>query len=278
MSATSATVYVGERDVVSVSGEEAVSYLQGQLSQDVQGLAIGASNWSFILQPQGKVDAWFRATRTANDAYLLDVDTGYGEVLLARLKRFKLRTKADLSLDTWTLHAYLGAAPEGVDAQIVAPSADGLGTDLIGPDLPAPTAPVVDDEAHEHRRIAAAIPAMGSELDDSTIPAESGMVDRSVSFTKGCYTGQELVARVDSRGNNTPRQLRIISGSGDVPETRELRKGDQVAGTVTSIVKDADGWLGLAYVKRSAFDADTLELAGVTATVRPAPRKDGELT
>ena len=276
MSDTSTTVYVGQRDVVSVSGEEAVTYLQGQLSQDVQSLPLGESRWSFILQPQGKVDAWFRVTRTADDAFLLDVDAGYGEVLLARLKRFKLRTKADLSLDTWTLHAYLGDVPEGAEASIVSPSADERGTDLIGPELAEPAGVVIDDEQYEHRRILAAIPAMGSELDDSTIPAESGMVDRSVSFTKGCYTGQELVARVDSRGNNTPRRLRIISGRGDVPEARELYAGETIAGTVTSIVRDGDGWIGLAYVKRSAFDETTLQIQDAVAEVRPGSSEPGK--
>ena len=82
------SVYVGTRDVVSASGPETVAYLQGQLSQDVTRLAPAESAWSFILQPQGKVDAWFRITRTGDDSFLLDVDAGWGEVLLARLQRF----------------------------------------------------------------------------------------------------------------------------------------------------------------------------------------------
>ncbi len=271
MSENNATVYVGTRDVVSVSGDEAVTYLQGQLSQDVESLQTAMSRWSFILQPQGKVDAWFRVTRTGEHGFLLDVDPGYGEVLLTRLKRFKLRTKADLTLETWTLHAYVGQVPAGVDAPISAASADGLGTDLIGPSLGEPEGTQVDADAYEQRRIIAGIPAMGRELDESTIPAESGMVERSASFTKGCYTGQELVARVDSRGNNTPRRLRIVSGSGDIPDTRELRVGNDVAGTVTSIVRTGDGWVGLAYVKRSALEHSTLDIDGVAADVSETP-------
>lgn len=268
---TEARVFVGDRDVVSVTGEEAATYLQGQLSQDVVGLPVGGSAWSFILQPQGKVDAWFRVTRTADDGYLLDVDTGFGEVLLARLKRFKLRTKADLSLETWTLHAYADAAPEGQSAPIVAPSADGFGIDVIGPDLGEPVGIVIDANEHDVRRIRAAIPQMGHELDESTIPAESGMVDLSASFTKGCYTGQELVARVDSRGNNTPRRLRIVSGSGSVPDMTELHSGDAVVGTVTSAASDGDGWVGLAYVKRSALEETTLKLGDSVVEVSSAP-------
>ena len=105
-------VFVGRRDVVLVSGEQATSFLQGQISQDIEMLAespAGASAWSLILQPQGKVDAWFRITSMAEEnSFLLDVDQGYGEALLARLNRFKLRTKADLTLETWDWHSFRG--------------------------------------------------------------------------------------------------------------------------------------------------------------------------
>ena len=266
------SVYVGERDVVSVEGAEATTYLQGQISQDVLGLAIGDSAWSLILQPQGKVDAWFRITRSGDDAYLLDVDAGFGEALLARLKRFKLRTKADLELSTWILHAYDDDADAaGPDAPIVAASPTGSGVDVIGPALDTPVGEQGTEDDYARRRILAGVPAMGSELTESTIPAEARIVDRSVSFTKGCYTGQELVARVDSRGDNTPRRLRIVSGSGPVPADDQLRSGDDDAGVITSVVSNGDGWVGLAYVKRSFFDATTLSIAGDPVEIRPVP-------
>jgi tRNA-modifying protein YgfZ len=84
------------RDVVTVSGPEAGRYLQGQLSQDVVVLAVGASAWSLLLQPTGKVDAWLRVHRTGDEAYALDVDAGWGETVIARLRRFLLRTKAQI--------------------------------------------------------------------------------------------------------------------------------------------------------------------------------------
>ncbi|MET0666349.1 MAG: folate-binding protein, partial [Acidimicrobiales bacterium] len=83
---------VVERDVVRIEGPEAATYLQGQLSQDVLGLDVGDSAWTFVLQPQGKVDAWFRLTRVGDEAFLADVDAGFGEAVLARLQRFLLRT------------------------------------------------------------------------------------------------------------------------------------------------------------------------------------------
>src|SRR5438045_395653 len=97
-----------ERDVVLVSGPEAVTYLQGQLSQDVEALGVGASAWSLLLQPSGKVDAWLRVTRLADEELALDVDPGHGDPVLARLQRFKLRTQAELARRQWTGWALRG--------------------------------------------------------------------------------------------------------------------------------------------------------------------------
>ena len=88
--ASAAVAFEGRRDVIEVDGPDAGTYLQGQISQDVLALEVGASAWSFVLAPQGKVDAWFRVTRTSEQSYLLDLDAGFGEAVLARLQRFKL--------------------------------------------------------------------------------------------------------------------------------------------------------------------------------------------
>ncbi len=86
------------RDVLAVHGPEAITWLQGQLSQDVAGLAVGEVSWSFVLAPQGKVAGWGRVLRTADDAVQIDVDPGAGAAWVARLERFKLRTKAEIEL------------------------------------------------------------------------------------------------------------------------------------------------------------------------------------
>lgn len=265
------SVYIGERDVVSVHGSDATTYLQGQLSQDIAHLDVGESSWTLVLQPQGKVDAWCRVTRVSDESFLLDIDPGFGPGLVARLERFKLRMKAEISLQTWQLHAY-DEHVDDVVAPIVAPSFDGAGLDVIGPELPEPSGVRVSAVGHLRRRIEAGVPAMGAELNEKTIPAEAGIVNRSVSFTKGCYTGQELVARVDSRGDNTPRRLRIVSGSGPapLPET-ELTTDDKAAGVLTSVAPTDDGWVALAYVRRSALDKTVLNLDDSTVTIRPTP-------
>jgi folate-binding protein YgfZ len=107
------------------------------------------------------------------------------------------------------------------------------------------------------------------DVDDGTIPHESGLVPASVDFTKGCFLGQELVARIDSRGGNTPRHLRqlVIDGQVSAGETVTFA-GDEV-GTVTS----AAGDVGLAMLKRSVSAGDEVEVAGKTAVVRELPAK-----
>jgi folate-binding protein YgfZ len=244
------------RDVVQVQGPDAATYLQGQLSQDVAGLTVGDSAWSFVLQPQGKVDAWFRVTRRAEDTFVLDVDAGWADAVVQRLDRFKLRVKLTISVLDWQAVAVRGARPDvdtlrATGAELLVPLDwhDEVGVDLFGPVLALPAGvPEAPASAYETWRVTVGLPRMGAELDERTIPAEAGVVDRSVSFTKGCYTGQELVARVDSRGNNTPRKLRSLL----LPEGRTVDPGATIVldgreiGTVTS----AAGSHALAYVRR----------------------------
>jgi len=248
------SVHIAQRDVVRVNGSDAVSYLQGQISQDVEALAPGESANSLILQPQGKVDAWFRITRVAADEFLLDVDAGWGDPLVARLKRFLLRVDVELTLETWDFHAYRGQAADGVDAPIVATVDDGV--DVLAPVLAEPEADLLSEDEFTALRIEAGRPAMGAELTEDTIPAAAGIVNESTSFTKGCYTGQELVARVDSRGNNTPVQLRRFRGAGEQPVLADpiLVGGDEVA-SLTSVTSTEGGWVALGYLKRSAVEA-----------------------
>ena len=275
-------VFVGKRDVVTVSGEEATGYLQGQISQDVEMLTggEGASAWSLILQPQGKVDAWFRITATEPETYVLDVDAGHGETLLARLNRFKLRTKVDLALETWDWHAFREMPSQDNVAATVDPgafvvaSSGAPGTyDVIAPTLGAPDDEQLSTAEFERLRILDMVPAMGAELTEDTIPAEAGIVDMSVSFTKGCYTGQELVARVDSRGSNTPRKLRLIEGPGLPDVGAELTLEGAGVGELTSVAPDGDGFVALAYIKRSANDAESLDLGDDSVSVRSEPHE-----
>jgi folate-binding protein YgfZ len=244
-----------------------VTYLQGQLSQDVGDLDVGATTWSFVLQPTGKVDAWVRVTRTGGDSFVLDVDGGAGDTLLARLRRFLLRTKAEIDTLPWQCVAVRGPGAEHaanhaeIDAELRIPAGwPGVeGADLLGPDVVVPPGiTVADTEGYDALRITAGVPAMGAELNDKTIPAEAGqwLIDLSVDFTKGCFTGQELVARIDSRGGNVPHRLRglVLDGEAPVPPGAGVQRqdGTEVGEVTSSAYSPALGVaVALAYVGRA---------------------------
>lgn len=207
-----ARVDAAARDRVVVTGADAVDYLHSQLAQDVADLAVGATRWTLVLEPNGKVVALARVTRTDEERLVLDTDAGYGQQLLDRLARFKIRVRADLALEP---------------AERSDPSA-----------------------AAEAARVAAGWPRMGAEIvPGETIPGVTGVTDVAVSFTKGCYPGQELVERMDSRGARAPRSLRIFDVGPDAAVGDPIldEDGDAV-GELTSVAAGT----GLGYVKRGS--------------------------
>jgi folate-binding protein YgfZ len=278
------------RDVLAVRGPDAEEYLQGQLSQDVTGLAVGATADSLLLEPDGKLSALLRVTRTDGQGFVLDVDAGYGDAVVARLRRFLLRAKVEMEMLDWRCLSLRGAGVDEHAGGLLTVLAErGVlalpfewngwhGVDLLGPsdvvlgpeglDLPEGIVSCGAD-AVEACRIVSGVPAMGAELTAKTIPHEAGVVARTVSFTKGCYTGQELVARIDSRGGNVPRRLVGIVAPAGPPELDVLSPGmtlhggevpdgdgaaaDKVVGTLTSAAWSVElgAWAGLAYLHRN---------------------------
>ena len=273
------------RDAIRVSGPDALAFLQGQCSQDLAALAPGQSAWSLILGPQGKVDALVRATRVEDDVIVLDVDGGFGAAVIGRLQRFKLRIKADIEPLAWRGLAVRGPSAPGVaavsagpDLLVVDASWPGLpGLDLIGADPPAPAGIGLGSaDVFELVRIEAGTPAMGAELTDRTIPAESGLVELTVSFTKGCYTGQELVARIDSRGGHVPRHLRGLTLSAPVALGSPVTVDGREVGAITSVAKTPDGGaVALAYIHRDVSPPTSASVVGgdgaAAATIRALP-------
>lgn len=198
-------------DVVIIEGPDAQNYLHSQISQDVRGLAVEESAWTFVLDPTGKIDALALVTRSGDESYELSTDPGSGAGLLARLDRFKIRVDA-----TTTLHEANAPTP----------------ADL------------------EHERIVRGWPRMGAEIVPSeTIPAETGLTPFAVDFRKGCYPGQELVERMDSRGATPPRSLRrlVVEPGATVGDPIIVADGSEV-GRLTSV----SGTSALGYVKRGA--------------------------
>jgi tRNA-modifying protein YgfZ len=200
------------RDRVTITGRDAASYLHSQLSQDVAAMSDGQTAWTFALQPTGKVEVLARLTRVSEQQFEMDTDAGFGELLVARLNRFKIRV--DVAFE---LH------PSPVEAA---------------------------DPAAEVSRLRAVWPKMGAEIvPGETIPSETGVVDQAVSFTKGCYPGQELVERMDSRGAAAPRHLVHL----EVGAGAEVGDPVEVDGVVVGELTSVCGGEALARVKRGVL-------------------------
>ena len=291
-----------ERNVLKATGPDAQSYLDGQLSQDVASSnSAGEPSWSFILQPTGKVDSYCRVFRVNEEEFYLEVPAGHGEAALSRLQRFKLRVDCELELQHWQMWAIRGAKStslEGIAVDtavtlsqaksqpvLVAPTNwQGIeGFDLLGADLPAPPTRECSPAALEALRIEAGVPQMGQDITEGAIPAEAGnrILENAVSFTKGCYVGQELVARVESRGGNVPRRLLGVTfedaeESSAYPETGEalFQESDTTrqVGTLTSVALSPRlGLIALALIHRSVDPKATLICGSRTAKVVDLP-------
>jgi folate-binding protein YgfZ len=278
------------RDAVVVRGPDARGWLQGQVSQDLGPLALGDSAETLVLSPQGKVDSYCRATILADDVVLLDTETGYGEALSERLRRFRLRVKAELESRTvrclevrGPASAALASSGLGFGMTVGGRGPDpGEGAPVLGedwsvavpvswtgysgfdvlapvgaPERPYLDVPFGDPAAFEAARIEAGVPALGRELTEKTIPQEAGsLVEHTVSFTKGCYTGQELVARLDARGGNVAWRLRgvVLDPAAESPAGARLFAGEREVGRLTSVTW-SPGFtapVALAYVRRDA--------------------------
>ncbi len=230
------------RDVIVADGPDTVKFLHSQLSQDLVSMIVGEIRWSFLLQPTGKLVALVRVVRVAEETVILDTDAGHGPAVIDALSRFKIRTKCDLTLRSEVPFAASWASrlPELVEG-------GGVGTEAVSD-------------------VVAAIrgfPRWGSELTDATIPNATGLVDRAASFTKGCYTGQELVERIDSRGGNVPRRLvgiALEASREELGDDTTLELDGSAVGELTSLHSDprTSGTVALAYVSRTVDDAAVL--------------------
>jgi folate-binding protein YgfZ len=226
------TTVATRRDRVTVTGPDTWTFLQSLLSQDLDALADGAELPTLLLTPQGKVDVLADIARRGDDA-VLGTDPGWGQHLADALSRFKIRTKVEITVE------------------------------------PAARVDDATATAEERARIAAGIPRLGVDLDESVIPQEAFLEVDAVSFTKGCFVGQELVCRIDSRGH-VNRFLRHLVPAGDgvvLAAGAELTVGDKVVGTVTS---SAPG-IALGYVRREVEPPARGTVDGVDVSIRSLP-------
>jgi folate-binding protein YgfZ len=241
------------REFVRVRGSEAADYLQRMVSNDVEALVPGDACPALLLTAKARVIAPLVVLRRADDDFLLLTEPGLGQVVREHLTRMRLRARCEIE-------------PEEHKSMLVLGGGEGFATDWPGAReaLDAGLTPTLSDEELELRRIESGVPRWEHEIDDRILPAEAGLDATHVSFSKGCYPGQEPVARLHFRGHPN-RALRILELD-VVPEQDAplLHEGREV-GRVTSAARREDGTVvALAYVRTEVPDDAPLALAART--------------
>jgi tRNA-modifying protein YgfZ len=248
------------RSFVRVAGPDAEDYLQRMLSNDVAALEVGESCEALLLTPKARVIAPMRVLRRGLDDFLLLTEPDLGETLRDQLVRMRFAAKAEIEVEEHTSAIVFGGKVQGLPTEDYGrPAVEALDVTLD---------PTLDADALEAMRIEAGTPAWGREIDDRVLPAEAGLVGRAVSLTKGCYPGQEPIARLHYRGHAN-RGLRVLAVDGDDVPVRdeELSLGEKVVGRVTSAARSNGGIVALAYV-RAEVPPDA-ELAVGRSKARP---------
>jgi tRNA-modifying protein YgfZ len=251
-----------ERGFLRASGRDAVSYLQSMVSNDVEALAPGAGCYALLLTPKARVIADLEVFRTGDDLVLACPPQTVEDVL-ATLLRARFRKKVVVEPAGYAL---VWGEAEGALAELSTP----IGTERLLATAPGNGA--VAAETWEVARIEAGMPRFGHEFDGESMPAEAGLEDRAISFTKGCYPGQEPVARLHYRGhaNRGVRGVRF-EGAPPAPGTRVTVAGTDV-GRVTSVADSGRfGQIGLAILRREVAEGATGDADGTALQVVALP-------
>ncbi len=237
------------RAYVRVQGPDAADFLQRMVSNDVLA---GDSVDALLLTAKAKVIAPILVWRRGDEDFLLLTEPELGDVVVTHLSRMRFAAKCEIALEEHT-------------STIVFESGGGIANRDYGVPasevLDSPLETTLPDEALERLRIGAATPRFGRELDDRVLPAEAGLEERAISFSKGCFPGQEPVARQHHRGK-VNRRLRVleIDGHAAAPEAPVVY-GEKVVGRVTSAVAG----LALAYVRVEVPEDAALVVDGSAA-------------
>jgi folate-binding protein YgfZ len=275
------------RRVIEVGGPEAADYLQGQVTNDVEALASGEGCYSALLDRKGHMQADMRILRL-DDAFGIGTEAIAAPAIIAHLERYKIGRDVEVLDRSGELAVLSVIGPAASELALGGPlgpehahreeivggvSAVAIATDLgvdftvargevvaIRDALLAAGVEPVSEAAAEIVRVESGRPRFGHEMTTATMPQEAGINERAVSFTKGCYIGQETVARLHYRGkpNRALRGLRLSSpaGAGDA-----IRLGDRELGQVgTAVISPAHGPIALAIVRREAGPGTAVEV------------------
>jgi folate-binding protein YgfZ len=283
-----------ERGKLALTGTGAKEFLEGQVTNAVEALSSGQGVYAAFLSPKGKMLGDLRVLDLGDELFL-DTERSVLQELFNMIRRYRIGYDMDLhkrtvergllSLIGPEARAVAGAgdlpraehanAPGEVDGtrvRLVATDAgvdlicDAADTDALAAELRGRGAEDVDEAAAEVLRVEAGRPRYGVDLDDTVIPQEAGLNERAVSFTKGCYVGQETVARLHYRGKPN-RHLRGLRPSAPAHHGDELRLGERVVGKVgTAVVSPRHGPVALALVRREAQPGATVAVGSGDTT------------
>lgn len=252
-----------DRAVIEVSGEDRVGFLQGLVSNDVAEAAPGRAVWAALLTPQGKWLVDFFIFFSDGERLLLDCEHSQAPALLQRLSRFRLRSKVALrAADEFHVYAAWDGAPPQAAIAAPDPRLEEAGWRLLSP-APLPTTALPGD--WDRHRLALGLPDGSRDLEpEKTVLLEAGFDElHGVSWTKGCYMGQELTARTKYRGLLKRRLVPVtVDGTLPAPGTPVLRDGTEVGAMRSGL-----GQTGLAVLRIDAL-RDVLSCGEATLTVR----------
>jgi tRNA-modifying protein YgfZ len=238
------TAAVRPRVYVAVRGPDARDFLQRMVSNDVEEAPCQA----LLLTSKGRVIAPLVVVRRADDDYLLLTEAGLGEVVRSTLLRARFAAKCEIEPEEHTSLIVFGEGDGIPNNEYGTPAVE-----VLDATPPAETATAAE---LERLRIEAGTPRWGREIDDRVLPAEAGLTETHVSFSKGCYPGQEPIARLHYRGKAN-RALRVLDVEGSPEPETEVLHGEKVVGRVTSSVPGR----ALAYVRTDVPDDAELTLA-----------------
>ncbi len=241
------------RAFVRVAGPDARDFLQRMLSNDVEALSVGESCPALLLTAKGRVVAPLLVWRRGEEDFLLLTEPELGDTVRGRLLRMRLRARCAIEPEEHASALVFGSEEAGGLPGEIPGSVEVLDADLE---------PTLSPEELELRRIEAGVPRWGREIDDRILPAEAGLDRTHISFSKGCYPGQEPVARLHYRGHPN-RTLRVLELEEAPPKGAGLVLDGKAVGRVTSAVRRPDGSVvALAYVRVEVPE---------DAPLRPAP-------
>ena len=295
-----------DRRRIRVGGQEAGEFLQGQLTNDVESLEPGAGCYAALLDRKGRIRADMRVLRITADEFLINTEPELAALVLSHLSMYNVGRDADVAAleDDARLLSLIGPQTAAVLGTPIGPEhshreltlagagcraiATDLGADLLVPadaidaveaHLLGEGAEPIDAEAAEIARVEAGRPRLGREIGPQTMPQEAGINDRAVSFTKGCYIGQETVARLHYKGKPN-RHLRLLSSAEPLSVGASVSLDGRELGTIgTAVISPARGPLALAILRREAepgAEVDVLGEAGPTrATVEEITKSAG---